>query len=165
MSANGENIMIRKLQKADIERVSEIWLDTNRKAHNFISARYWEDNFEAVKEMLLLAEVYVYEEENKIQGFVGLSEDYIEGIFIWREAQSRGIGKKLLDFVKELRKQLRLGVYQKNTRAVKFYRRENFEIQCENTDESTGEKEYVMIWNRADQLEAHHSKLCGGFQE
>ena len=53
--------MIRPLQKADINSVAEIWLDTNRKAHAFIPASYWERNFASVKEMLPQAEVYVYE--------------------------------------------------------------------------------------------------------
>lgn len=44
--------MIRKLRKADINRVAEIWLDTNRKVHAFIPASYWERNFASVKEML-----------------------------------------------------------------------------------------------------------------
>ncbi len=142
--------MIRKLQETDIKRVADIWFDTNMKAHNFIPAQYWKDNFEAVKEMISQAEVYVYEDKNKnrIQGFVGLSDDYIAGIFVWDEAQSSGIGKQLLDFVKGIKKQLGLSVYQKNTRAIKFYQRENFEIQWENTDENTGEKEYFMIWKQ-----------------
>lgn len=42
--------MIRKLQKADINRVADIWLDTNLKSHSFIPAKYWKDNFELVKE-------------------------------------------------------------------------------------------------------------------
>lgn len=55
--------MIRELQKKDIDRVADIWLDTNLKAHYFIPARYWTSNFELVKEMLLQAEVYVYEKD------------------------------------------------------------------------------------------------------
>ena len=35
--------MIRKLQKADINRVANIWLDTNLKAHYFISEQYWKE--------------------------------------------------------------------------------------------------------------------------
>lgn len=138
--------MIRKLQKTDIEEVAGIWLNTNKKAHDFIPEKYWQNNFEMVKEMLLQAEIYVYEKENKIQGFVGLNEEYIEGIFVLEEAQSQGIGKSLLDFVKERKKQLCLSVYKKNTRAIYFYQREDFEIKCEDLDENTGEKEYTMIW-------------------
>ena len=140
--------MIRTLQKADINSVADIWLDTNLKTHNFIPAQYWKDNFETVKTMLSQADVYVYENSNKIEGFIGLNENYIAGIFVRNEAQSTGIGKQLLDFIKSIKQQLHLSVYQKNTQAVKFYQRENFHIQCENTDKNTNEKEYIMIWKQ-----------------
>ena len=138
--------MIRKLQKADIMKVADIWLDTNIKAHNFILAQYWESNYEPVKEMLLQAEVYVYESDGEKQGFIGLNGEYIEGIFVCDKLQSQGIGKLLLDFIKERRTGLSLNVYEKNTRAIHFYQREVFEIQDEGIDEATGEKDYVMIW-------------------
>ena len=92
--------MIRKLQEPDIDQVADIWLDTNLKAHDFIPAQYWKDNFESVKKMLLQSEVYVYENEttHNIDGFLGLDADYIAGIFVRSSAQSKGIGKLLLDF-------------------------------------------------------------------
>lgn len=105
--------MIRLLQKADIDRVSDIWLDANRKAHHFIPTQYWQSNYDAVKEM-----------------------------------QSQGIGKRLLDFVKDKKAELCLNVYQKYIRAINFYQREGFEIQCEGLDEATGEKDYAMVWKR-----------------
>ena len=138
--------MIRGLQKADINKVADIWLNTNIKAHSFIPAQYWKDNFELVKELLLQAEVYVYEENLEIQGFIGLNGEYIEGIFVSDEYQSQGIGKILLNYAKDKRNKLHLNVYQKNARAISFYKREEFEIRCEDLDEATGEKEYVMMW-------------------
>ena len=50
--------------------------------------------------MLPQAEDYAYENDNKIQGFVGLNDEYIEGIFVSDEMQAQGIGKLLQDFVK-----------------------------------------------------------------
>ena len=129
--------MIRKLQKADLNDVAYLWLDTNLKAHNFIAAEYWNTNFEFVKEMLPQAEVYVYENDKKIQG-----------IFVAVEMQSRGIGKLLLDYARDRKSKLLLKVYQKNTRAVRFYQREGFEIQSEGLDDDTDEKDYAMIWQQ-----------------
>ena len=140
--------MIRELRKVDINKVAEIWLDTNIKTHYFISAQYWESNFELVKELLLQATVYVYEDKQEIQGFIGLSNEYIEGIFVSAEMQSQGIGKILLNYVKGKRNKLILNVYQKNTRAISFYQREGFEIQYSGLDEATGEKDYVMAWQQ-----------------
>ena len=144
--------MIREFQMDDINKVADIWLDTNIKAHNFIPAEYWKCNFKSVKEALSLAEVYVYEHDTEIQGFIGLNDEYIEGIFVRDEMQSQGIGKLLLNFVKEKKTKLYLNVYQKNTRAIHFYQREGFEIQREGLDEVTGEKDYVMVWQRGNSL-------------
>ena len=138
--------MIRKLQKADINRAADIWLKTNLKAHFFIPEQYWISNYEFVKEMLPQAEVYVYEDDKMIQGFIGINDEYIEGIFVSDEMQSCGIGKMLLDYIKDKKDRLQLKVYQKNVRAMSFYQREGFTIQSEEMDEFTGEKEYVMNW-------------------
>ena len=138
--------MIRKLQKADINRAADIWLKTNLKAHFFIPEQYWISNYEFVKEMLPQAEVYVYEDDKMIQGFIGINDEYIEGIFVSDDMQSRGIGKILLDYIKDKKDRLQLKVYQKNVRAMSFYQREGFTIQSEEMDEFTGEKEYVMNW-------------------
>ena len=112
--------MIRKLRKADVNRVAKIWLDTNIKAHYFISVQYWKNNFELVKELLLQTTVYVYEDNQGIWGFIGLNDEYVEGIFVSDEMQSHGIGKALLNYAKDKRSKLLLNVYQKNTRAISF---------------------------------------------
>lgn len=138
--------MIRKLRKTDIDKVADIWLATNLKAHSFIPAQYWKSNFELVKELLLQATAYVYEDKQEIQGFVGLNDEYIEGIFVSNEMRSHGIGKALLNYAKNKRNKLFLNVYQKNVRAIAFYQREGFEIQQSCFDEATKEKEYVMVW-------------------
>ena len=77
-----------------------------------------------------------------------LNDEYIEGIFVADEMQSCGIGKLLLDYIKDKKVRLQLNVYQKNARAISFYQREGFIIQCEGLDEATGEKEYTMLWKQ-----------------
>ena len=140
--------MIRALQRDDINRVADIWLDTNLKAHNFIPAQYWKSNFNSVKEALSQAEVYVYAYDTEIQGFIGINDEYVEGIFVSGEMQSQGIGKILLNYAKDKRNKLLLNVYQKNARAISFYQREGFVIQHSGLDEATEEKDYVMTWQQ-----------------
>ena len=142
--------MVRQYIDGDIDAVMQIWLDTNIQAHYFISSDYWHTNCDMVREVLPHAEIYVYEDdsEKKIDGFIGLSDNYIEGIFVKETMQSKGIGKQLLNHVKEVKPTLKLSVYRKNEKAIKFYLREEFSIQSENLDDNTGEKEFVMIWNR-----------------
>ena len=142
--------MIRTFCRPDLDSVAEIWLKTNLSAHGFVPEEYWQENFLPVKEMLGKAEIYVYTDGGEIQGFIGLDGNYIAGIFVRQEAQSRGIGRKLIAFVKEKKPELTLHVYEKNQRAVRFYEREGFAVQSGDVDENTGERELLMIWKQAD---------------
>ena len=136
------------IKEKDVDIVAKIWLETNIKTHDFIASNYWEEHYEIIKDMFLQAEVYVYEIEKEIMGFIGLDKEYIEGIFVLDQYQKRGIGKALLNHVKARKEHLSLNVYQKNLNAIQFYQREDFCIQYEDVDKNTGEKEYRMVWNR-----------------
>lgn len=138
--------MIRRLQKADTERIMQIWLNGNVDAHPFIPKDYWQSNYAMVQKQLLQADVFVYEMYGEIQGFIGIVDHYIAGIFVDKKYRSLGVGKQLLSDAKQKYMNLSLSVYQKNTKAVAFYCREGFSIQSEGLDEATGETEYAMIW-------------------
>ena len=140
--------MVRKMRPAEVDAAADIWLETNIEAHSFVPERYWRDHFEAVKGLLAQAELYVFEGETGVQGFIGLDAGYIAGLFVKSGARAGGIGKKLLDYAKSGRSRLTLRVYQKNAGAIRFYRREGFAVQGESVDEGTGEPEYLMLWER-----------------
>ena len=125
--------MIRKFETQDLGTVMQIWLHGNLNAHAFIAASFWRGHFEIVRDMLPQAELYVHENEatRQIDGFIGLTENHIEGIFVAKAARSKGIGKALLDYAKSRRPRLDLSVYQKNERALAFYRHEQFVVQSE----------------------------------
>ena len=132
----------------DLQAVVEIWLEANLEAHDFITPNYWIDNKDEVKNALAQAEVYVYEKDTTVAGFVGLDGTYIAGIFVSPQHRSSGIGKALLNYIKDLKTELQLAVYQKNERAIKFYKREGFAIIEESLDKVNEEKEYMMKWER-----------------
>ncbi len=138
--------MIRKAEKKDSDRIMQIWLDTNISAHSFIPGEYWISNFDEVKRAIEEAEVYVYESKDAICGFIGLADSYIAGIFVEQSYQSQGIGRKLLDYIKSSHTSLSLHVYEKNSRALKFYLREGFRISSKSMDENNCE-EFELKWN------------------
>ncbi|GET11431.1 N-acetyltransferase [Lactobacillus agilis] len=142
--------MIRTFRESDLSAIMKIWLDTNIKTHNFISEEYWTSNYDMVKEILPKAEIYVYEDDvtNLIDGFIGLTNSYIAGLFVKDTAQSKGIGKQLLDYAKSIKSEMSLSVYQENVRAVHFYKREQFQIQSESVDDNTNANELIMTWNK-----------------
>ena len=142
--------MIRKFENLDLDAVMQIWMDGNLDAHAFIPASFWTDHFEMVRNMLPQVVLYVHEDKDtrQIDGFIGLTENHIEGIFVVKSARSKGIGKALLEYVKSRKPRLTLSVYQKNERALAFYRREQFVVQSEGIDEDTSKADIQMLWTR-----------------
>ena len=140
--------MIRKFEMKDTKQVMQIWLDVNMDAHNFVQGDYWLSNYQSVQKQLLQADIFVYEQDEEIQGFVGMTDDYLAGIFVDKKGRSMGIGKELLECVKQNYPVFSLNVYQKNRRAVDFYLREGLSIISKGIDEDTSEADYTMVWNK-----------------
>ena len=140
--------MIRKFEMKDTKQVMQIWLDVNMDAHNFVQGDYWLSNYQSVQKQLLQADIFVYEQDEEIQGFVGMTDDYLAGIFVDKKCRSMGIGKELLECVKQNYPVFSLNVYQKNSRAVDFYLREGLSIISKGIDEDTSEADYTMVWNK-----------------
>lgn len=140
--------MIEKLNLVDIDRVMEIWLDTNLASHDFIDKDYFLSNFAYAKDEISKAEVYVYKEDFEIIAFIGLVDRYIAGIFVDDKYQNKGIGSMLLSYVKGEYTELTLNVYEDNKKAVDFYLKKNFKIVEELIDKENKVLEYTMKWSR-----------------
>lgn len=130
----------------DLERVMQLWLEGNLDAHGFVSVDYWTSNAPVVRELLVQAELTVCELDGVIQGFVGMQDDYLAGIFVDKTYRSAGVGKQLLDHVKKTHPAFSLNVYQRNERAVAFYLREGLSVVEESVDPDTGETDCTMAW-------------------
>ncbi len=140
---------IKKFEGKDIDTVVELWYKTSIIAHNFIPNNYWGKNKEAMASIYLPnSETYLAITQGKIIGFISMAENYLAAIFVDSKTQGKGIGKTLLNFVKNKRTIIQLKVYLKNTKAVAFYKSHDFKIISEDTDEETGEKEFLMEWKK-----------------
>ena len=138
--------MIRRFRPEDLPQVLEIWLQGNLDAHPFISPAYWQENRALAARLIPLATVYVSEQTGALNGFLGLTEGRVEGLFVRRDARRTGVGGALLDTAKAPGGPLELCVYEKNTDALRFYRRHGFVSTLRWADPATGETELVMIW-------------------
>ncbi len=143
--------MIRQFEKRDMGRIMQIWLNSNMEAHSFVPTDYWLKNYEPVKLMIVDAEVYVFEYHNMVIGFAGMTEGYLAGLFVDALFRSNGVGKALLECLKMIYPVIRLHVYEKNTGAVRFYKREGFRVDSCGVDEATGEREYMMTWKKGEE--------------
>ena len=70
------------MQNDDIEQVMQIWLKTNIQTHHYIDESYWKIQYGSVRQMIPESEIYVCEKSGLITGFIGLSGNYIAGLFV-----------------------------------------------------------------------------------
>ena len=142
--------MIRKFREEDTVKVMTIWTKGNFEVHSFIDKDYWLLNFNKVKdEYLKESETYVYVENDTIKGFISLlNNNFIGALFVRKEYRRQGIGRKLINFVKDKYDRLELQVYEKNVDAMLFYASLGFVNKKIQIDEDTNEKEYVMEWSK-----------------
>jgi len=140
---------IRKLNSIDIKKVVELWYETSIPAHNFISPDYWKVNKETMTNVYLPnSETYLAIKDNVIVGFISMADNYLAALFVKTEMQGNGIGKKLLNYIKERRETIQLKVYKKNAGSVQFYEMQDFKTLSESNDENTNEIEFLMEWNK-----------------
>lgn len=136
----------KTLSAEELTTVTNIWLEGNTKAHDFIPTSYWLNNYDLVKSMLAQANLYLQTIDQQIVGFAGLNDSYIAGIFIKDHYQRQGLGHDLLIHLKTQFSQLTLSVYAKNQKAYHFYLKQEFQVIETKIDEATGEKELEMHW-------------------
>ena len=140
--------IIRKFNEFDLKRVMRIWYDGNLEAHDFIDREYWDRNFGYVKRALSEAEVYVYEINGYVVGFVGIDDGYLEGLFVDKEYRGVGVGTKLVDYIKEKYDFFTLHVFENNYGAITFYENRGLIKKEESVHEDLGEVEYLMYYRR-----------------
>lgn len=141
--------MISKFQTEDLDKLIEIWYNSNLEAHNFINPKFWKDNLDFMRENIPQAEVYVYKIQDQIAGFIGLQDNYMAGLFVDQNYRSHGIGKELTDYAKSLKESLTLNVFVKNQRAIDFYIREDFKPVKRAINEDTNEEEFTLAWDKS----------------
>lgn len=135
--------MIREFQSTDLDKVMSIWLEGNLQAHVFIDPEFFQQNFQLVKMLIPMSTVYV-QDLNGVKGFIGLTENYISGLFVEQAYQRQGTGKALVNKAKQRFNELLVHVYEKNTAAIDFYLAQNFEIVSKSLNEETHETELLM---------------------
>lgn len=135
--------MIREYKKMDLDKIMQLWLEGNIQAHNFIDPEFFKQNYEFVKMLIPMSTIYV-QDLNGVKGFIGLTENYISGLFVDEEFRRQGTGKALVNKAKQRYNELLVHVYKQNSTAINFYLSQNFEIVSESINEETNEPELLM---------------------
>lgn len=145
--------MIREYHPNDLHSIISIWLQGNEQAHNFIDPNFFKQNYALVEMLIPMSSVYV-QDINGVKGFIGLTENYISGIFVDETFRHKGTGKALIEKAKQRHNELQVHVYKKNSNAINFFLSQNFKIVSESINEETNQPEWLMQCNVE-----HHVKI------
>jgi putative acetyltransferase len=123
-------ITIRARAAQDNAQLAEIWQRSVRATHHFLT----EENIAQLYPLVLndyLPAVDVWVAEDRPGhpcGFIGLSGNKVEMLFIDAEQRGKGVGRALLAHAETLYDELQLDVNEQNPQASDFYRHYGFEI-------------------------------------
>ncbi|MDQ4054598.1 MAG: GNAT family N-acetyltransferase [Actinomycetota bacterium] len=102
------------------------------------------------------SEGWVAEKDGRIVGYLVLSQDWLDDLYLAPDVYGSGIGSALLDVAKSRRPDgFLLWVFESNAGARRFYRRHGL-VELERTDGSTNEEhspDVRMAWPGADPLQ------------
>ena len=80
----------------------------------------------------------MHEDDGRVVGFVALIGNEVGAIFVHPSHQRKGIGHGLMDKAKEVREELEVEVFVKNTIGRAFYAKYGFEPVAEKVHDKTG---------------------------
>ncbi|AHF74455.1 Histone acetyltransferase HPA2-related acetyltransferase [Candidatus Sodalis pierantonius str. SOPE] len=109
-------ITIRARTVTDSPPLVALWERSVRASHHFLR----ETDIDALR--TLVAE----EGQHGLRGFIGLSDNHVEMLFIEAAARCGGIGQRLLDYAVALSGDLTLDVNEQNHQALGFYQHYGF---------------------------------------
>lgn len=137
--------MIRLFTETDFTPIINLWERSVEATHDFIS----QEDFEFYKSLVPrffpeAKAIYVYEEEDVIKGFLGVSDEEIDMLFVDSLYFGQGVGKKLLNFAIEELKLSKVDVNEQNVNAYEFYEHFGFKFVSRTETDGFG-KPYPIL--------------------
>jgi len=123
-------IMINSASQRDYPAIIELWELSVRASHLFLP----EDYLQRIKKLLpsILEAVKLFghldKDQKTITGFLGVTDEKIEMLFVHPDKRGQGIGTLLNKFAMEQLHTYKVDVNEQNEQAVGFYKKIGYEI-------------------------------------
>jgi GNAT superfamily N-acetyltransferase len=134
--------ILRPVRPTDAPEVAEVFLAARAEAMAYLPDLHTEAETRAwIRDVVLPGyEVVVAEVEGRVTGFAALDADMLGHLYVHADLQGQGLGSALLARAQELRPNgFRLWVFQRNTRARRFYEQRGLRL-VELTDGAGNEE-------------------------
>ena len=123
---------IRRAILTDREVLLDVWLQSVRVTHTFVSEEDIQSMIPQVRDYLASSapEFWVLRDDTgTIMGFLGMSGNKMESLFLAPEFQRRGAGRQLVRHAQALHGELTVDVNEQNVAACAFYEACGFVVE------------------------------------
>lgn len=129
---------IVRCNEQDFEMLAGIWERSVMATHDFLK----EEDFNEIKTALITdyfpnVNLYAIADKGVYVGFIGLSPDSIEMLFIDCDCRGQGYGSALIEFAKQYGA-TKVDVNEQNPSALNFYKAKGFHIMSRDVTDDAG---------------------------
>jgi putative acetyltransferase len=121
-------ISIRPARLSDTDTLFAIWLQAVRATHLFLSEADI-DFYSGLVRTEYLPEALLWvivDDADQPLGFMGMTEDKIDALFVAPEQHGKGLGRALVEYARRMTPKLSVDVNEQNEAARSFYRHMGF---------------------------------------
>ncbi|MBD3581919.1 GNAT family N-acetyltransferase [Flavobacterium selenitireducens] len=141
------NLALADAKASDFDEMAAVWQSSVAVTHDFLNP----DDFEFFKELVYSGAVFrsvptlkIAKIENRIVGFLGVSDDNLEMLFVHDDFRAKGIGKLLLGYALDHLSVRKVEVNKDNIQAVGFYEKAGFRSYEQTGSDGLG-KPYPLL--------------------
>ena len=123
-------IMINSASQRDYPAIIELWELSVRASHFFLPEDYLQKIKNLLPSILPTVKLFVHfdKDDQTITGFLGVTEEKIEMLFIHPAKRGQGIGRLLNNFALEQLHTYKVDVNEQNEQAVSFYKKIGYKV-------------------------------------
>jgi putative acetyltransferase len=143
---------IRAYKDCDLNDVLSSWENASKLAHPFLTEEFLNLERHNIPNVYLpVADTWVYENDQKVIGFIALIGNEVGAIFVQPELHGTGAGRALMDKAQDLHGDLEVEVFEANSIGRNFYLRYGFQFISEKIHEQTGNKVLRLKFSTANE--------------
>lgn len=142
-------------QLSDHPQLLTIWEASVKATHHFVS----EEKIQELKILIVEQKIFdksdifcVHDENGKIAGFAGVSDDSLDMIFLHPSIIGTGAGKTLMRHALEVKGATKVEVNEENTHAKGFYEHFGFTVYDRSETDEYGQPFPILYMRRASVL-------------
>ena len=140
-----EQVKIRRYRSSDFEAVTKVWFEswnsTPAVGSTSVTLESLQKRFQ--DELSREWSVHVAARGPDVIGFIALTRNRVDQLFVSPPSQGQGVGKQLLAFAKSRAPAFTLSTPAENKRACKFYEREGLVLAGRDRHPRDG---YLRLW-------------------